>query len=59
MANPQDLWPIADAAPIAGHDVTALPLRIELDLQEIHLENAQIPPVTQESQNGKYFHNQL
>jgi hypothetical protein len=60
MSNPQGLWPITDNAPIlAGHDATALPLPVELGLQEIYLENIQIPLATQEYQNGKYFHNQL
>jgi hypothetical protein len=32
---------------------------LRVELEEIHLENAQIPLVTQESQNGKHFQDQF
>jgi hypothetical protein len=41
-ANPQGLCPIAGNAPTAGHDVMALPLRVELDFAG-YMENAHIP----------------
>jgi hypothetical protein len=40
MAYPQGLWPIADGAPIEGHDVTALLVQAEslLEMSQIPVE---------------------
>jgi hypothetical protein len=59
MTNPHGLLPIADDAPIEGHDAMALPVHDKLESVESLLEMAQIPVVTQESQNANYFHNRL
>jgi hypothetical protein len=59
MAGQQGIWPISHDAPVEGHDATTLPLQVKLDSAELLLEMSQIPVVTQESQNGKYFHNRI
>jgi hypothetical protein len=45
--------------PIEGHDAMALPLQVELDSEELLLQRTQIPVVTQDSQEGEYFHHRL
>jgi hypothetical protein len=51
--------PNADDPLIEGREAMALPVGNKLESAALLLEMSQIPVVTQESHNGKYFHNQL
>jgi hypothetical protein len=59
MADRHGLLTIPDDDPVEGHGATALPLLDELQAAELILEMAQIPLVTQESQEGESFYYRL
>jgi hypothetical protein len=59
MADGRRLLPIPLNAPVDGHGAITLPLRDELQSAELLLEIGQIPVVTQNSQEGEFFHNRL
>jgi hypothetical protein len=59
MFDSQGLLFISDDDPIDGHGATALSVRDELASAELLFQMSQNPVVTQESQNGKSFHNRL
>ncbi len=56
MADPHGLSTIPGADPVHGHGAIALPLPDELQAAELNFEMAQMPLVTQESQEGESFY---
>jgi hypothetical protein len=56
MSNEKSLLSISHDAPVDGHGEVALPTRVELSSAQLLLELAQIPVVTQNSQEGKSFY---
>jgi hypothetical protein len=57
MSDEQALPTIPFNVPVEGNGATALPLQQELNSAALRLEMERIPIITQESQQGTYFHN--